>query len=62
MMHGVLRSRLIEEEAAKQKIMPFLWFDNQAEQAARSYSSEAMLKMIKFDIRTLQEAYAGEST
>jgi predicted 3-demethylubiquinone-9 3-methyltransferase (glyoxalase superfamily) len=23
---------------------------------------EAMLKMIKFDIRTLQQAYAGEST
>jgi hypothetical protein len=44
MMHGVLRSRLIEGQAAMRRLM------------------EAMLKMIKFGIRALQEAYAGEST
>jgi predicted 3-demethylubiquinone-9 3-methyltransferase (glyoxalase superfamily) len=32
-----------------QKITPFLWFDNQAE--------EAMLRMDKIDIETLKQAY-----
>ena len=32
-----------------QKITPFLWFDNQAE--------EAMLQMDKIDIKTLKQAY-----
>jgi len=34
-----------------QKIMPFLWFDDKAE--------EAMLKMKKIDIRALKKAYEG---
>jgi predicted 3-demethylubiquinone-9 3-methyltransferase (glyoxalase superfamily) len=35
-----------------QKITPFLWFDNNAEEAA-------MLRMDKIDIEPLQRAYEG---
>jgi predicted 3-demethylubiquinone-9 3-methyltransferase (glyoxalase superfamily) len=41
-----------------QKITPFLWFDHQAEEAARFYTSIfPMLAMKKLDIRALREAY-----
>ena len=52
-----------------QKISPFLWFDNQAEEAASYYVSifknseiralQAMLKMTKIDIAALRAAYDG---
>jgi predicted 3-demethylubiquinone-9 3-methyltransferase (glyoxalase superfamily) len=35
-MHRVLRSK---EQAAMQKITPFLWLDDKAEEAARFYTS-----------------------
>jgi predicted 3-demethylubiquinone-9 3-methyltransferase (glyoxalase superfamily) len=53
-----------------QKITPFLWFDTQAEEAAKFYASvfpadakrakrvlEAMLEMKKIDIAGLKQAY-----
>jgi predicted 3-demethylubiquinone-9 3-methyltransferase (glyoxalase superfamily) len=46
-----------------QKITPFLWFDDKAEEAANFYVSilkrvmEAMLQMDKIDIQTLKQAY-----
>ena len=52
-----------------QRISPFLWFDNQAEEAASYYVSifknskiralQAMLKMTKIDIAALHAAYDG---
>jgi predicted 3-demethylubiquinone-9 3-methyltransferase (glyoxalase superfamily) len=39
-----------------QRITPFVWFDTQAEEAAKFY----MLKMVKFNIKKLKEAYAGK--
>jgi predicted 3-demethylubiquinone-9 3-methyltransferase (glyoxalase superfamily) len=41
-----------------QKITPFLWFENQAEEAVRSQRvMQAMLKMVKLDIKKLKQAY-----
>lgn len=42
-----------------QKITPCLWFDSQAEDAARFYTARvmaALLKMTKIDIETLKRA------
>jgi hypothetical protein len=40
---------------ATEKIVPFLWFDDQAVQRVMS----AMLKMTKIDIAELERAYAA---
>jgi len=44
-----------------QKIVPFLWFDGKAEEAANFYvfHFQAMMQMVKIDITGLQEAYEG---
>jgi predicted 3-demethylubiquinone-9 3-methyltransferase (glyoxalase superfamily) len=39
---------------AFQKITPFLWFDDNAEEAVKFYTS------IKLDIKKLKAAYAGK--
>ena len=41
------------------KVTPFLWFDDQAEDAINYYpgSFQAMLKMDKIDVEALQRAY-----
>jgi predicted 3-demethylubiquinone-9 3-methyltransferase (glyoxalase superfamily) len=43
-----------------QKIVPFLWFDGNAEEAAAAM--KAMLQMEKLDIDALRRAYEGEPT
>jgi predicted 3-demethylubiquinone-9 3-methyltransferase (glyoxalase superfamily) len=45
----------------KQRITPFLWFDRQAEEAAKFYVSimAAMSQMKKINIAGLQAAHAG---
>ena len=43
-----------------QKLTTFLWFDSQAEEAARSKRTmAAMLKMKKLDVDALKRAYEG---
>lgn len=41
-----------------QKITPFLWFDTQAEEAAKFYV-KALMPMQKLDLKTLRKAAAG---
>jgi len=44
-----------------QKITPFLWFDDKAEQAAKFYCSifknNTMMQMTKIEIKDLKRAY-----
>ena len=53
-----------------QKIIPFLWYAKEAEEAAAFYASDrakakrvtdTMMKMVKFDIAALKAAYLGTS-
>jgi predicted 3-demethylubiquinone-9 3-methyltransferase (glyoxalase superfamily) len=48
------------KEVMSQKITPFLWFDNNAEEAVNFKSQsvmKAMLQMDKLNIKGLQDAY-----
>ena len=41
------------------KIVPFLWYSKEAEEAAAFYAADAMMKMVKLDSAALEAAYAG---
>jgi predicted 3-demethylubiquinone-9 3-methyltransferase (glyoxalase superfamily) len=47
--------------SVKQRLRPCLWFDDQAEEAARFYVGiEAILHMKKLNIEELRRSYEGE--